>query len=82
MHTHIVISCAIYCCNRHTPDKAHSIDFCLLVVLYIVADYCHKSNDIIIVHGDKSGSLIEMGNVHFQPPESFDFQKPNKWPRW
>ena len=39
------------------PDKAHSVDSYLLVVLYIVADYCYESNDIITVHGDKSGSL-------------------------
>ena len=23
-----------------------------------------------------------MANVYFQPPESFNFQKPNEWPRW
>ena len=23
-----------------------------------------------------------MANVHFQPPESFNFRKPDEWPRW
>ena len=23
-----------------------------------------------------------MENVHFQPPESFNFQKPGEWPLW
>ena len=55
------------------PDKAHSIDSCLLVVLYIVADYCYKSNDIIIVHGDKSDSLRwEMFIFNRQNPSTFN----------
>ena len=44
---HVVVSHAMWYCNIHTPDKAHYIDSCLLVVLYIVVDYCYKYNDVI-----------------------------------
>ena len=23
-----------------------------------------------------------MANIHFQPPESFNFRKPDEWPHW
>ena len=37
------------------PCKTQFIDSCLLVVLYIVADYIYEFNDVINVHGYKSG---------------------------
>ena len=64
------------------PDEAHSIDSCLLVVLYIVADYFYKFNDIMIVHGDKCGSLKwQMFIFNRQYPWTSK-NLASAWPHW
>ena len=34
-----------------------------------------------MLHGDRSRIIIATG-IHLQPPESFNFQTPDKWPHW
>ena len=33
----------------------------------------------LIIHGDRSGV---MANVRLQPPDNFDFKRPDEWQRW
>ena len=35
----------------------------------------------VTLHGDTSEITMAAG-IHLQPPESFNFQTPDEWPRW
>ena len=35
----------------------------------------------VMLHGDRSAMIMTTG-THFQPPESFNFQTLDEWPRW
>ena len=37
---------------------------------------------IIILHGGSGRTTTIMAQLHLQPPEQFNFKKPDNWPRW
>ena len=51
--------------------------YCVLVDLLLLS----PSIEPVTLHGDRIGIMMATG-IHLQPPESFNFQTPDEWPRW
>ena len=51
--------------------------YCILVDLLLLS----PSIEPVILHGDRIGVTMATG-IPLQPPESFNFQTPDEWPRW
>ena len=51
--------------------------YCILVDLLLLS----PSIEPVTPHGDRIGVTMATG-IPLQPPESFNFQTPDEWPRW
>ena len=60
---------------------------CIMLVVVVLS--CVLADSLLLslpiepttLHGDRNGITMAAG-IHLQPPESFNFQTPDEWPRW